>query len=110
MKKLLVLIFVFGAFLFFGAAHHVSAQESEHAVLSAFVRDDCGHCADEKKFLGVLSAEYPNLEIQYYNLAEEKNRALFVSVAERYELVKGTPITMIRGTIVQGFESAETTG
>ncbi|MBI4252557.1 glutaredoxin [Candidatus Uhrbacteria bacterium] len=87
-----------------------TAPQEDSGVIFAFVRDDCGHCVEEKKFLDALSAEYPNLEIHYYNLAEEKNRALFTQVAEQYELVKGTPITMIRATIVHGFESAETTG
>lgn len=110
MKKILTATLVFVLISLFGAVHHLNAQEGERVSLSSFVRDDCGHCIEEKKFLESIRAEYPNLDIYYYNLAEEENRKLFSAIADKYDLVKGTPITMIRGTLVQGFESAETTG
>lgn len=98
------------SFTFFGIHAFAHAQEQERVLISAFVRDDCGHCAEEKKFLSRLISEEPLLEVRYYNLAEEKNKTLFTNIAARYALVKGTPITLVAGSIIQGFESAETTG
>lgn len=109
-RRIIFVLLAAGAFLFFGIHVFAHSQEQERALISAFVRDDCGHCADEKKFLSVLASEEPLLEIRYYNLAEEKNKTLFSNIAARYALVKGTPITLVAGNIIQGFESAETTG
>lgn len=95
---------------FAGALSYAETRDESNPVIFAFVRADCGHCVEEKKFFSILTAEDSSLEIRFYDLAEEKNRALFAQVADRYVLVKGTPITMIFGTVVQGFESAETTG
>lgn len=87
-----------------------TAPQEGGKVIFAFVRADCGHCAEEKKFFAELIQEDPSIEIRYYDLADEKNKQLFTRVADQYQLVKGTPITLIMGTLFQGFESAETTG
>lgn len=108
--RILFVLLAAGAFAFFGLHISAHAQEQERVLVSAFVRDDCGHCADEKKFLSQLASEEPALEVRYYNLAEEKNKTLFTDIAEHYALVKGTPITLIAGNLISGFESTQTTG
>lgn len=86
------------------------ANAQESVTVSVFVRDDCGHCRDEKAFLAELQQENPQLELKYYNLAEEANKELFDRVTSRYQLVKGTPLTLIKGNLLQGFDTAKTTG
>ncbi|MBI4272734.1 glutaredoxin [Candidatus Uhrbacteria bacterium] len=93
-----------------GIGRGASAQQNERTIIYAFVRADCTHCIEEKKFFEELKKELPFLEIFVYDLAEEKNNTLFSQVATQYKLVKGTPITLIHGILVQGFESAQTTG
>jgi thiol-disulfide isomerase/thioredoxin len=85
------------------------AQEEE-MVISSFVRDDCAHCIDQKEFFQELGQEYPNLEFKYYNLDQPEALALFNTVTTKYELVKGTPVTLVRNKLIAGFADAETTG
>lgn len=100
----------FALLAFVSMGRNVLAQHLERTMVYAFVRADCAHCKEEKDFLGKLKKEIPSLELSYYDLSEEKNNKLFSLVANQYKLVKGTPITLIYGTLIQGFESAETTG
>lgn len=78
--------------------------------ISVFVREDCQHCEDEKAFLSALKEENPSIELSYYDLADRANAELFSQVTERYGLVKGTPLTLVKSTLLQGFSNAETTG
>ena len=93
---------------FFIANPEIIAQES--VTVSVFVREGCGHCRDEKAFLVELQKEMPTLDIRYYDLSEQANVGLFNKVASRYILVKGTPLTLIHGYLLQGFDAPETTG
>ncbi len=90
-------------------AYPVFARE-EFVRISVFVRDDCRHCQDEKEFLSTLKEEIPSLLLSYYNLADPENEKLFSLITDRYTLTKGTPLTLVRGTLLQGFDNATTTG
>jgi hypothetical protein len=117
--------FLFGCFLFlfslFSFFVPVKAQEVSSALLSEpvaetdvifmFVRDDCGHCKDAKKFLTTsLLVDYPSTRVMYFNLEDPSTKTLFDQVTGHYELIKGTPLTLINGNLVQGYEADETTG
>lgn len=96
----------------FVSASSINAQENqeEKKNIYVFVRDDCGHCVDEKAFIADLENERSDIVPVYYDLAEQKNTDLFNKVAEQFEIVKGTPISLINGVIIQGFDKPETTG
>lgn len=85
------------------------AGAEEAGVVHLFVREDCAHCRDAREFLDELTAEQ-QVRVRYYDLADQENRQLFEQVTDTYELQKGTPIALIKGVILAGFDSAETTG
>lgn len=86
------------------------ARAQETVLISVFVREECGHCKDEEVFLEELKMEMPTLEITYYDLTDSRNLELFIAVTERYGLARATPVTLIRGKLLQGFDTADTTG
>jgi len=100
----LVLLFIAVGLVGFGAA------AAEKVVVSVFVRDACGHCQDEEEWLVKLQEERPEVEVRYYDLAEPANGKLFSQIAAEYGLSKGTPLTLVRGKLIPGFGTAETSG
>ncbi len=95
---LLYIVFI----LFTPLAH---AQESAQTIYM-FGRDDCGFCKAEKQFL-----EGQNLPYTYLNVVVDKEASdLFNRIAEKHTLAKVTPLTVIGGTVIQGFNSEGTTG
>ncbi|NCS72062.1 MAG: glutaredoxin [Candidatus Magasanikbacteria bacterium] len=79
-------------------------------VISMFMRDDCRHCKDAEAFLEDFLVERPDVRVVYYNLDEQANKDNFDAVTTQYDMVKGTPVTLINGVLIQGFGTAETTG
>jgi len=100
-----VAISAFASFLLIPAA---LAQEA--VLVSVFTRDTCKHCQDEKAFLEDLQKEMPDIEVDYYDLSEEQNAKLFSDITEYYDIAKGTPLTLIRGQLIPGFGTKDTTG
>ena len=101
LKKLLV-IFLLCLPLF--------AVAQEKVNVSVFVREGCAHCEDEKVFLVDLQKDFSQISVRYYDIGEVDARDLFNAITEKYALTKGTPITLIDGQLVQGFDTSETTG
>lgn len=108
-QKSIVIVLMIMVASFFGGAM-TNAQDEDQKKIYVFVRDDCKHCIDEKAFIADLQQERDDIVPVYYDLAEEEKAVLFNEVAERYEIVKGTPISLINGVVVQGFDKPETTG
>jgi cytochrome c biogenesis protein CcdA len=54
--------------------------------------------------------ERSDIEVTYYDLYEEESEALWKELAELEGIPKVTPITLIGDTIIQGFNTADTTG
>jgi len=113
MNKLLVLsvMAVFGFFLSLGfATPIVVAQES--VVLHLFHSEGCPHCKDEREFLSELLPKYPFVQLQLYEVSQNRESAELLSkVGEALETsVAGVPFTVIGDQFVVGFGSSETTG
>lgn len=82
------------------------ASADEQLTIYMFGRDDCGYCKEEKEFL-----DESGLPWHYLNVVEdEAAAALFEQVAEKHELPKVTPLTVVSERVWQGFNGAETTG
>lgn len=108
MKKILFLILLtIGLFTFAGSA---LAQDNGKIPISVFERKDCNHCQAEKAFLDALALERDDLEITYHDIAEQLHKEHFYELTKIDNLPKVTPITLVGNTIIQGFDSAETTG
>lgn len=98
--------------LLFSLSPLVQAVEppEETVRVEVFERLDCGHCQAEKAFLNDLSAERGDLIVIYHDIAEREHKEHFIQLTELEGLPKVTPITIIDGTVIQGFDTAETTG
>ncbi len=86
-------------------------NQEEAALVHFFGRDDCKFCAAEKVFLNDLAETRNDIHFIYYNIGiDSEARTLFEQVAEANELARVTPITLVGGRVIQGFNSADTTG
>ncbi len=71
-----------------------------------FGRDDCGFCKAEKAYLESAGIPYTYLDV----VDDATAKAQFAALTEKHELSKVTPITVIGGVVIQGFNGPETTG
>lgn len=78
--------------------------------IEVFERDDCVHCQDQKVFLTELQRARGDLEIIYHDINETDEKILFNQLTELEEIPKVTPTTLINFTVIQGFDTADTTG
>ena len=78
--------------------------------IEVFEREDCSHCRDEKAFLNNLSKERGDLIITYHDISDPDHKKHFNQLTELEKIPKVTPITIIDSTLIQGFDTASTTG
>ncbi len=106
--SLLVTVFLSG-FLAFGV---VSAQEQEKVSTSSeflvymLGRDDCGFCQKQKEWFAEEGIEYQYLNI----ITDEEASRLFSAIAEKHDISKVTPLTIVGERVILGFNGPETTG
>lgn len=86
------------------------AQSTEPIPISVIVREDCVHCKDEKTFLEELQKTRQDIRVILHDINTEEGKKLFNDLTEKENLSKTTPLTLVGNTIIQGFDSAETTG
>ncbi|MEK7657607.1 MAG: glutaredoxin [Patescibacteria group bacterium] len=87
-----------------------SLAEADKMIIYFFGRDDCKYCLAEKAFFENLKAERSDFEVVYYDVAAKENREKFYELAIAKSLPKITPLTLVSGVLIQGFDSSETTG
>ncbi|MGE3279060.1 MAG: glutaredoxin [Candidatus Altimarinota bacterium] len=87
-----------------------SAQAPQPVPISVIVREDCAHCQDEKAFLEDLKKTRQDIQVILHDIDTEEGKTLFDQLTEKEKLTKATPITLVGNTIIQGFDTAETTG
>ena len=102
----------FSAFILFSLVSLLSpgAVSASSALVEMIGREGCVHCTDEEAYLRELSDRRGDLEIRIYDAEAPDGKALFDLVTAVEGISKATPITAVGGTIIQGFESEETTG
>jgi cytochrome c biogenesis protein CcdA/glutaredoxin len=88
----------------------VLAQSPSSIPISVIVREDCGHCKDEKAFLETLKKTRADIQVIFHDIDTPEGKSLFDQLTEKEKLSKSTPITLVGNTIIQGFDTAETTG
>lgn len=89
---------------------HAQSNTSNVVQIHVFEREDCKHCKDAKNFFSDLISSRNDIEIIYYDIAEENNRNLFDALAAHEQLPQATPLMLIGNRVIQGFGDAETTG
>ncbi|MBN2086862.1 glutaredoxin [Candidatus Peregrinibacteria bacterium] len=83
---------------------------TETVRIEVFEREDCGHCRDEKAFLNQLQKERGDLIVIFHDIGEVDHKEHFIELTELENMPKVTPITIIDGVILQGFDTDKTTG
>ena len=90
-----------------------SAVSTAHAddplVIEVLERSDCAHCQEEKNFLSNLATRRDDFSVKLFNIDGE-GKDLFNQITALERLPKATPVTIVGGKILQGFDTAETTG
>ncbi|MBU0705896.1 glutaredoxin [Patescibacteria group bacterium] len=105
-----ILLILLGA-VFFTAPLTYAADNPDNTVrIEVFERQDCGHCQDEKAFLNQLQKERRDLILIFHDIAEPAHKEHFKQLTELENMPKVTPITIIDSVVLQGFDTAETTG
>jgi len=76
---------------------------------SVFTRETCSHCAELEEFL-TNDFDVEGVQAKLYHLEDDETYDLFTKFCDENDLIRATPTILIGDQIVQGFESAETTG
>lgn len=106
-RTIFVSLFVAGTIVFFGVPSDTLAEEK--LLIEVLERTDCSHCEAERKFLSEFERRRGDISVRYYDVVGE-GKVLFDRVTAFEELSRSTPITIVGGRIIQGFDSPETTG
>ena len=106
-----LMIMLFGIFYISQIGYSDGNSQSKKVKIEYFGRKDCKNCANLEKFLKELSTKRDDFEYVEHKIDESKEeKAFFDETASKLKLVKGTPIIYIDGHIIQGFNTADTTG
>lgn len=107
-KKILTGFFIF-AVVFSSTSLFALAQSENKTEVIVFVRDDCGNCHKEEKFLNESEIIQNNFDVKLLDIDEQKNKEKWQSIVQSYHLSKVTPITLVGGEVLVGFNK-KTTG
>jgi len=106
-----LMIMLFGIFCISQIGYSDGNNQSKKVKIEYFGRKDCKNCANLEKFLKELSAKRDDFEYVEHKIDKSREeKAFFDETTSKLKLVKGTPIIYIDGHIIQGFNTADTTG
>ncbi|WP_026748445.1 glutaredoxin family protein [Leptotrichia trevisanii] len=106
-----LMIMLFGIFWISQIGYSDGNSQSKKVKIEYFGRKDCKNCANLEKFLKELSTKRDDFEYVEHKIDESKEeKTFFDETTSKLKLVKGTPIIYIDGHIIQGFNTADTTG
>ena len=106
-----LMIMLFGIFWISQIGYSDGNNQSKKIKIEYFGRKDCKNCANLEKFLKELSTKRDDFEYVEHKIDESKEEKVFFDeTTSKLKLVKGTPIIYIDGHIIQGFNTADTTG
>jgi len=98
--------------LFVGATLTNAAEPATAEELQVFVRPGCPYCEAAKRFLPELQRSRPALRIHIRDISEDRQAlADLQHLADQFGVHPiGVPAFYLRGKLIVGFDSAETTG
>lgn len=106
-----LIIVIFGIFCISQIGYSAGNSQAKKVKIEYFGRKDCKNCANLEKFLKELSAKRDDFEYVEHKIDKSREeKAFFDETTSKLKLVKGTPIIYIDGHIIQGFNTADTTG
>lgn len=109
-QRLLPLFLLLGAFSPLFSVAQEKTDVMKQIPIYIFSRKDCGHCAKEEEFLKRLSQKDSSIITFRLDISDEVHRAEWSEIARLHGLSLVTPITLVGNTVIQGFDSSETTG
>ena len=110
-KIFTLLVMILGLFFISQINYSAGNSQVKKVKIEYFGRKDCKNCANLEKFLKELATKRDDFEYAEHKIDESKEeKAFFDETATKLKLVKGTPIIYVDGHIIQGFNTAETTG
>ena len=88
------------------------ADGEEKMDIYFFYGEGCPHCAEEEPFLDKLEIKYPQIDINRYEVWNDKdNLRLMQQMAFEHGVeANGVPVTIVGDDVFVGFGSEETTG
>lgn len=103
---LLSFCLVVGALVGFVSVAQAKEVVSEETLVYMLGRDDCGFCKKQVEWM-----ESEGIDYQYLNIIEDDEATrLFVAIAEKHDISKVTPLTVVGERVILGFNSPLTTG
>ena len=109
--RLLFVLLLLAAFVLPAAAHETDAVADPNVVsIEVFERVECVHCQAEKAFFAELGVRRSDFTVSFHDISNPDDNALWQQLTNLEGLSKVTPITLVGSVIIQGFDSAETTG
>lgn len=102
---LVVLLTVLAGF-FAPVASAETTAEPNNVVVYMLGRDDCGFCQKQHEWMTAEGIPYEYLNI----ITDDEAARLFVAIAEKHDVSKVTPLTIVGERVILGFNGAETTG
>lgn len=91
-------------------ASETSSVAEGKVLIEMFERQDCAHCQEEKVYLEKLQEQRDDIEVRFLDIETKDGKNLYDRFTEAQQLSKATPITVIGVTVLQGFDTEETTG
>lgn len=111
-RKLYFIFLIFGLVLSLFSFNYGEANNAEEIqqdkYIIVFVREGCGACAKEKEFLSNVNDS--SLNVEFLDIGEKENYETFERVTKKYNLSKVTPITLVGGELLIGFDSPDLMG
>ncbi len=108
---LLCVAFVIVGLLGMGEKPPIGREQIESDV-EVFVRQGCPHCEKAKTYLAHLKQRYPQLKVTLRDIGQDPQALLRLkTLAAKFDMTQlGVPAFYVRGELVVGFQSEETTG
>ena len=108
----IIVSLLLASLLFVGATRSMAAEPAPAEELQVFVRPGCPYCEAAKRFLPELQRSRPTLRIRIRDISEDRQAlADLQNLADRFGMRPiGVPAFYLRGKLIIGFDSGETTG
>jgi cytochrome c biogenesis protein CcdA len=85
-----------------------NSAPTEKTELFVFVREGCSACKKEEQFLATHEHIIKGFSVNVLDIADAQNNQSFQKIVEKHHLSKVTPITLVGGDVLVGFDESTT--
>lgn len=108
-SKFISKILILALFLI-GVVSASANVQKDVKLVEVLERVECKHCHELKEFFNDLKLKRTDFDVNYYEIKDERHTQLWDDITSLEGVSKSTPIMIIGGQLMQGFDSADTTG